>query len=348
MVVVDWLSKHASSIPTTSGPTAQGFAELFVENVVSRFGLPDSLIADRDPCWTSQFWTSVAAALKTKMSLSSSHHPQHDGQTENVNRQLETMLRVYVSKDRKDWASWLKLLEFTYNSNIHSSTGTFPFKLLYGFLPKAPLDFLLPKDRDAPATYGMKDEGGAYLDQLRIHRENARISIARAQEDQAKYHNRGRKDVPEFKIGSRVLVNPHSLEWMESKGEGAKLVQRWIGPFEVLQKINPRTYRLRLNDKYPGFPIFNLDHMKLYKESQDGFGKRTVMPDTRDFRSESEEYEVEKIVGKKYDKRRKQDIWLVRWKIFGPQFNTWQTKKDLRNAPEMMCAFEQAEELKSA
>jgi hypothetical protein len=130
------------------------------------------------------------------------------------------------------------------------------------------------------------------------------------------------------------------LEWLESKGEGAKLVQRWIGPFEVLQKINPKAYRLRLDDRYPGFPIFNFDHLKPYKESPDRFGLRATLPSTRDHKTESEEYEVEKIVGKKYDKSKKQHMWLVRWKNYGPQFDTWQTKKDLRNAPEMLRAFE--------
>jgi hypothetical protein len=71
------------------------------------------------------------------------------------------------------------------------------------------------------------------------------------------------------------------------------------------------------------------------------------MPDTRD-KIESEEYEVEKIVNKKFDKRRKQNTWLVRWKGFGPQFDTWQTKKDLRNAPELLRAFAKAEESKAA
>ncbi len=140
-------------------------------------------------------------------------------------------------------------------------------------------------------------------------------------------------------MGSRVLVNPHSLEWVESKGEGAKIVQRWIGPFEVLQKINPRTYRLRLNDKYPGFPIFNLDHIKPYKESSEEWGSRSSLSDTREGRIESEEYEVDRIVAKRFDKRKKQDVWLVRWKNYGPQFDTWQTRRDLRNAPELLRAF---------
>jgi hypothetical protein len=84
---------------------------------------------------------------------------------------------------------------------------------------------------------------------------------------------------------------------VESKGEGAKLVQRWIGPFEVLQKLNPKTYHVHLDDKYPGFPIFNIEQLKLYKESPEDLGSRSVMPDTRDHKIASEEYEVDKIVG---------------------------------------------------
>jgi hypothetical protein len=343
-VVVDRLTKHASFIPTTSGLTAQGFADLFVEHVATRFGLPDSVIADRDPRWTSDFWTAVSAAIKTKMSLSSSHHPQHDGQTENVNRQLETMLRAYVSKDRADWAKWLKLLEFAYNSNIHASIGTTPFLLLYGFEPKAPLDYLLPKNWATTGTPGMRKESSAYLEELRVHRENARLAIARAQDEQSKYFNRGRRDIPEFKVGSKVLINPHSLEWIESKGDGAKLMQRWIGPFEVLQKINPKAYRLRLDNRYPGFPVFNYDHLKPYTESA-GISDtdRLRMPDTRVENKVFEEYEVEKVIGKRYDKSRRQNMWLVRWKNYGPQHDSWQTKKDLRNAPEILRAFERVQ-----
>jgi hypothetical protein len=286
----------------------------------------------------------VAIAIKTKMSLSSSHHPQHDGQTENVNRQLETLLRAYVAEDRTEWSKWLKLLEFSYNSNIHSSIGTTPFLLLYGFEPKAPLDFLLPKEWSKSASVGMRKETSAYLEDLRIHRESARLAIAKAQTEQAKFFNRGRKEVPAFKVGAQVLVNPHSLEWLESKGEGAKLVQRWIGPFEVLQQINPKTYRLRLDDRYPGFPVFSYDHLKPYQRAIEEQGEtRLKLPETRTSKPAAEEYEVEKIIGKRFDKSRRQNLWLVRWKNYGPQHDSWQTKKDLRNAPELVRAFEKVQ-----
>ncbi len=84
---------------------------------------------------------------------------------------------------------------------------------------------------------------------------------------QAKYHNRGRRPAPEYEPEDLVLVNPHSLEWKESKGKGAKLIQRWIGPFQIAKKINPKVYRLKMSDKYPGTPVFNIDHLKGYHES---------------------------------------------------------------------------------
>ena len=134
-VVVDHLTKHASFIPTTTGLDAKGFAHLFVKIIACRFGLPESIITDRDPRWSSDFWMEVAKALRTRMSLSSSHHPQHDGQTEVVNKLLTTMLRAFVEGKKDQWSLWLHILEFAYNSSVHSSTGTTPLHLLLGFHP---------------------------------------------------------------------------------------------------------------------------------------------------------------------------------------------------------------------
>ena len=110
-VVVDRLSKRGSFIPCTTGLTAEEFAELFVREIVCKYGLPDSIITDRDLRWTSDFWRGIAHFLKTKMSLSSAHHPQHDGQTEILNKYLATMMRAYISDDLDDWAVWLHILE---------------------------------------------------------------------------------------------------------------------------------------------------------------------------------------------------------------------------------------------
>jgi len=84
----------------------------------------------------------VAKNLQTRMSLSSSHHPQHDGQTKVVNKLLTTMLHAFVEGKKDQWSIWLHLLEFAYNSAMHSSMGTTPFHLLLGFHLRTPLDFI--------------------------------------------------------------------------------------------------------------------------------------------------------------------------------------------------------------
>ena len=301
-VVVGRLTKRGTFIPCMTGLTAEEFAELFVKHIVCKFGLPDSIVTDHDPRWTSDFWRGVAQFLKTKMALSSAHHPQHDGQREILNRQLITMMRAYVDDDLSDWSVWLHILEFAYNNSVHGSTGASPNFLMYGFQPKTPLDFLLPKDspRGKSTTYSLIPEAKNFLDVLSMHRDSTRRAIVKAQDEQASQYNKGRKPVPDFKKGDRVLVNPHSLDWIDSKGNGVKLKQHWIGPFEITQKINPKVFHLRMSSKYPGFPVFNIEHLKKYEESGPEWGERTQMPESRRKQAELEEFEVEAIIGHRH------------------------------------------------
>jgi hypothetical protein len=275
------------------------------------------------------------------MAMSSSHHPQHDGQTEVTNKTLETMLRGFVSQDKSTWAEWLHLLEFAYNSNPHLSTGVSPYFLLYGFQPRAPLDFLIMNAVRKDRLYSTTPGANKFLEELNMHREAARLAVARAQVKQADHFNKGRR-IEEFQVGSLVLVNPHSLEWVESKGEGAKLVQRWIGPFEVMEKINPKVYRLRMNDRYPGSPVFSRDHLKRYIQSPAEFGDRPALKETRLQKVAQDEYEVDFLVGHKYDKRDGKRKYLIRWKGYSPLHDTWEPERALRNAPGILREYKSA------
>lgn len=339
LVVVDKFTKHANFIPTDTGLDAKGFANLFVKHIVSKYGLPENIICDRDPRWASDFWREVARLLGSSMLMSSSHHPQHDGQTEILNRHLATLLRAYIGKDKTSWAEWLHVVEFAYNSSLHSSTGYTPFYLLRGFEPRAPSDFLLLSQQGKDER---SHDAKEFTDNLKMHRDDARLALAKAQDEQTKYFNKGRRPVPNLKPGSRALVNPHSLEWVESKGGGKKLTERWIGPFEVMQQINPNTYRLRMGDNYKGFPVFNFDHLKPYTESDTDFGERTLVPDSELRGLASEEYDLESIIGHRRKGKSKSLEYLVRWEGYGPQFDMWRTPLDLKNAPDLMREYNAA------
>ena len=331
-VTVDRLTKHGIFTPTTTGLDAEDFGALFVKKVASRFGLPESIICDRDPRWTSDFWKGIAKFLRTRMSLSSSHHPQHDGQTEIVNRFLEVMIRAFTANHKETWALWLPLLEWAYNSSVHSSTGATPNFLMYGFEPRTPIDFLLPSGTKGKEI--IRTNSDNWLAHLQMHRDSARQAIAHAQHHQAREHNKGRKPL-DLKEGDKVLVNPHSLEWAEAKGEGAKLTTRWIGPFEILQKINPNVYRLRMGDNYPGSPVINVQHLKKY-ETDATYPNRALLPDSFLRKPESDEFEVERIVGHKRVGKKAALRYLVRWAKYGPQFDTWATATDLKNSPLLL------------
>src|SRR5260370_20055884 len=122
LVVVDKLTKYAIYVPTVTMLSQEGFATLFINHVAQRFGLPLEMIADRDAHWAKSFWASVAEHLHLKVLLSTSHHPQHDGQTEQQNQTLEIALHTYVAGSKAKWAKWLPALLFAYNSTLHSST----------------------------------------------------------------------------------------------------------------------------------------------------------------------------------------------------------------------------------
>ena len=294
-VTVDRLTKHGIFTPTTTGLNAEDFGALFVKKVASRFGLPESIICDRDPRWTSDFWKGIAKFLRTRMSLSSSHHPQHNGQTEIVTRFLEVMIWAFTENHKETWALWLPLLGWVYNSSVHSSTGATPNFLMYGFELRTPIDFLLPSGTKGKEIIRMNSDN--WLAHLEMHRDSARQAIIHAQHHQACEHNKGRKPL-DLKEGDKVLVNPHSLEWAEVKGEGAKLTTRWIGPFEILQKIDPNIYRLRMGDNYPGSPVINVQHLKKY-ETDATYPNRALLPNSFLWKPESDEFEVERIVGHK-------------------------------------------------
>ena len=101
LVVVDKLTKYAQFIATSTEVTVLQTAELLLKHVVKYFGLPTRIIGDCDPRWTSQVWNSLARLFDTKLALSTSKHPQTDGQTEVMYQTLELCYEPTYKLTRK-------------------------------------------------------------------------------------------------------------------------------------------------------------------------------------------------------------------------------------------------------
>jgi len=105
-------------------------AKLYVNEVIRLHGVPVSIISDRDPRFTSRLWPSLQQAIGTKLNLSTTFHPQTDGQSERTIQTLEDLLRSCLLEFGGNWEDLLPLVEF---NNSHQTTiGMAPYEALYG------------------------------------------------------------------------------------------------------------------------------------------------------------------------------------------------------------------------
>lgn len=132
MVVVNRLSKYAYFKAMKTDYTRNCVAEAFMTYVVKLHGFPKSIVSDRDKDFTSSFWQHFFKLQSTTLAMSSTYHPQSDGQSEVLNKCLEMYIRCFTFENPKSWFKALAWAEYWYNFAFHTSLGMTPFKALYG------------------------------------------------------------------------------------------------------------------------------------------------------------------------------------------------------------------------
>ncbi|KAI9905298.1 hypothetical protein PsorP6_013814 [Peronosclerospora sorghi] len=126
VVFVDRFSKMVHLTAVSANVTAAQTARIFVDTVFRLHGMPEDIVSDRDPRFTGRFWQETFSLLGTQLKMSTSDHPETDGQTERVNRVLGDMLRSYADAFEQ-WSDYLPLTEFAINNSVHASTKHTPF-----------------------------------------------------------------------------------------------------------------------------------------------------------------------------------------------------------------------------
>ncbi|GBG80016.1 hypothetical protein CBR_g30277 [Chara braunii] len=143
LVVVDRFTKRARFVPCRYRISAREVADIVFDRVVRDHDLPQSIISDCDPRFTSTFWRRLHEVYGSQLRFSSSYHPQTDGQTEVTNKTLGNILRKFV-RDDQQWDLHLAHAEIAYNHVVSPATGMSPFYCDLDYHPRIPADFLRP------------------------------------------------------------------------------------------------------------------------------------------------------------------------------------------------------------
>ena len=260
--------------------------------------------------------------LGTRVDLSTTFHPQTDGQSERTIQVLEDMLRACVIDFGGQWDQFLPLAEFAYNNSYHSSIEMAPFEALYGRRCRSPIGWFDAFEVRPWGTDLLRES----LDKVKLIQDR----LLMAQSRQKSYADRKVRDL-EFMVGERVLLKVSPMKGVMRFGKKGKLSPRYIGPFEVVERIGEVAYQLALP---PGLssvhPVFHISMLKKYHQGGDHVIQwDSVLLD----QNLTFEEEPITILDRQIRKLRSKEIASVKvqWKHRPVEEATWETEADMRS-----------------
>jgi len=273
--------------------------------------------------------------IQTKLLMA--YHPQTDGQMERINQELEQYLRVFIDHRQEQWLDWLGTAEFTYNNKIHTATKISPFKANYGQDPRMVFE---------EKRKGKYEVAEKFVKRMKKIQEEAKVALGKAQEEMKKFTNRRQREEEEYRVGDIVLLNTKDLKWQMKGRRSEKLTERFVGPYKVKGIVSSNAIELELPKSIRIHPVVNMSRVQLYKPQVEG--QKKTPPKLVIIEGEKE-FKVEKIINKRTV--RGKEKFLVRWKGYTAEEDTWESRENLENAKELVEEYkkiygEEVEELR--
>ena len=228
-VVDHGLMKGVILTPCSKTLTEEGAGEILLHHIYKWFRLPNSIISDQDPQFTTKSFQELLKLLGIKLKLMTAYWPQSDGTTECFNQEIKAYIGIYCSSNPKTWHKSISTIEFTHNNWWHSDRQWMPFKLIMGTSPLTiPTTFEHTKfpSVEEQVQQLMKDwEAIAAHELARWH--------------MAKQH---KNKFSGFKLDQLVWLDTQNLKTKYHK----KMAPKWEGPFWISKVLRLVTYQLDL------------------------------------------------------------------------------------------------------
>jgi len=231
-------------------------------NIVSKIhSLPHSMISDRNPLFLSRFWQDLFRLSGTQLHMSSSYHPQSDGQTEALNHVIEQYLRAFVHRRPNSWGKLLMWVEWSHNTSWNAATGSTPYEITFG---RKPFNY--------PEYLARKSKLDVVDDMLTTREDTFRLirkKLLKAQGLMKKYADAKCRDFV-YQVGDWVMVKlrPHRQTSAKPQSHiSSKLSKHFYGPLEIIERIGPVAYRLKLPEDARIHPVFHCSILKPFKGS---------------------------------------------------------------------------------
>ena len=313
LTVVDKATRMVHLIPCKKSITAAETAKLYWDHVVKLHGVPMVLYSDRGTQFTSSFWKTLWGLTGTRLRYSTAYHPPTQGVVERMNAIVGQMLRCLIHEDRVgNWDSYLTTVEITINSYPNSSTGYRPFFLNYGYHPIAPVELLKGDEK-------IKIEAVEnFVSRVQHVWNQAKKNLLSSVEKQQKYYNMHHRAV-EHRVGDLVLLPAKNLSF---KNIPAKLQKKFVGPFEVIEKIGSQAYRLKLPDSWTIHDVFHISLLKKWKTAV--FMADFNEPEEELNLEERKTEKIEKLLRWKKTERGQPHAYLVLWEGLPLEDATWE------------------------
>ncbi|KAH9181425.1 hypothetical protein AeNC1_016600 [Aphanomyces euteiches] len=261
-----------------------------------------------------------------KHSMTIAGRAQSDGATERQNRTLEDALRCQVFYLGHDWTEHLGTIEYAHQGLVQTSTGLTPFEVDMGRKLRNPVLNGLGSLNEYAKNFSERRQ-----EMIKMALEN----MENVQDRQKNCYDRRRSSV-EFKLGDLVMLATRNIPLkhaqLADKNEKSKLVPRYIGPFEIVEVINPNAMRLKLPPNMNRLhDVFNVDRLKHHVANSSRFSGRPipkVTPHILD--DEGEELFIVEALLKKRQFNRKTE-YLVKWHGLPEHETTWELEKNIKH-----------------